>query len=164
MKLTNNYNLKMPEGNDVVNIEDLNYNANVIDNALLQNKNDILNINSELDDIKDKISDGKIEAYRPQLLNGFDNLYNEDDVYIRKCDGVVLINLRLTNKGTVSNGTLVFKIPANFSPVSRIGASIHNGLTGAFTGTLMVNNGGEAVLYNSTDLSDIRLNIVYMAR
>ena len=38
LRLTNNYNLKMPEGSDVVNIEDLNYNANVIDNTLLQNK------------------------------------------------------------------------------------------------------------------------------
>ena len=48
MRLTNNYNLKMPEGSDVVNIEDLNYNTNVIDNTLLQNKNDILNINNDL--------------------------------------------------------------------------------------------------------------------
>ena len=37
LRLTNNYNLKMPEGSDVVNIEDLNYNTNVIDNTLLQN-------------------------------------------------------------------------------------------------------------------------------
>ena len=124
-------------------------------------------IRSELDVIKNKVSsldDNVVEVYKPQLLNGFENLYHEDDIYIRKCDSVVSINLRLTNKGTVSDGTLVFKLPGNFSPVSRIGSSIHNGLTGAFTGALIIRNGGEVVLYNSTDLSDIRLNIVYMAR
>lgn len=34
MKYTGNYNLKKPEGSDVVNIEDLNDNADIIDQAL----------------------------------------------------------------------------------------------------------------------------------
>ena len=34
MKYTENYNLKKPEGSDVVNIEDLNDNADIIDQAL----------------------------------------------------------------------------------------------------------------------------------
>ena len=34
MKYTQNYNLKKPEGTDVVNIDDLNYNADVIDTEL----------------------------------------------------------------------------------------------------------------------------------
>lgn len=32
MKLTTNYNLKKPEGSDTVNIEDFNYNSDIIDN------------------------------------------------------------------------------------------------------------------------------------
>ena len=34
MKLTTNYSLKKPEGNDVVNIDDFNYNADTIDTNL----------------------------------------------------------------------------------------------------------------------------------
>ena len=42
MKLTTNYGLKKPEGNDVVNIDDLNYNADILDSAIKENKNSIL--------------------------------------------------------------------------------------------------------------------------
>ena len=34
MKLTTNYSLKKPEGSDVVNIDDFNYNADTIDTKL----------------------------------------------------------------------------------------------------------------------------------
>ena len=34
MKLTTNYGLKKPEGSDVVNIDDFNYNADAIDTKL----------------------------------------------------------------------------------------------------------------------------------
>ena len=34
MKTTANYGLKKPEGTDVVNIEDLNYNADIIDTQI----------------------------------------------------------------------------------------------------------------------------------
>lgn len=34
MKLTTNYSLKKPEGSDVVNIEDFNYNADIIDGKI----------------------------------------------------------------------------------------------------------------------------------
>ena len=39
MKLTTNYSLKKPEGSDVVNIDDFNYNADIIDNAIQETKN-----------------------------------------------------------------------------------------------------------------------------
>lgn len=41
MKLTTNYSLKKPEGNDVVNIDDLNYNADIIDSTMKENKTNI---------------------------------------------------------------------------------------------------------------------------
>ena len=39
MKLTTNYSLKKPEGSDVVNIDDFNYNADIIDSAIQEIKN-----------------------------------------------------------------------------------------------------------------------------
>ena len=41
MKLTTNYSLKKPEGSDVVNIDDFNYNADIIDNAIQEVKGKI---------------------------------------------------------------------------------------------------------------------------
>ena len=34
MKLTTNYGLKKPEGSDVVNIDDFNYNADILDSKI----------------------------------------------------------------------------------------------------------------------------------
>ena len=39
MKYTSNYNLKKPEGTDIVNIEDLNYNADILDQKLKEVEN-----------------------------------------------------------------------------------------------------------------------------
>ena len=39
MKYTSNYNLKKPEGTDIVNIDDLNYNADILDQKLKEVEN-----------------------------------------------------------------------------------------------------------------------------
>ena len=39
MQYTSNYNLKKPEGTDIVNIDDLNYNADVLDQKLKEVEN-----------------------------------------------------------------------------------------------------------------------------
>ncbi|GAA0735766.1 hypothetical protein [Clostridium oceanicum] len=44
MKTTGNYGLKKPDGNDVVNIDDLNYNSDVIDRKLKEVENKASNI------------------------------------------------------------------------------------------------------------------------
>ena len=41
LKYTQNYNLKKPEGTDLVNIDDLNYNADIIDAKLKTNADTI---------------------------------------------------------------------------------------------------------------------------
>lgn len=41
MRLTVNYGLKKPEGSDVVNIDDFNYNADIIDSTLKGIKNEV---------------------------------------------------------------------------------------------------------------------------
>lgn len=46
MQTTGNYGLKKPEGNDVVNIDDLNYNADVIDVQLKTNADNLTNHSS----------------------------------------------------------------------------------------------------------------------
>ena len=122
---------------------------------------------SEIEVLKDKVSsldDNIVEVYNPQLLNGFYKLYPEDDSYIRKYNNVVVMNLRLANPANVSDGTLVFTLPPRFRPPARVSSNVCNGLTGMATGLLVVRNDGSVVMYNSTDLSDIRVNIVYMAR
>ena len=47
MKYTQNYNLKKPEGTDAVNIDDLNYNADVLD-AQLKTVSDTVDNNKAL--------------------------------------------------------------------------------------------------------------------
>ena len=58
MKLTTNYSLKKPEGSDVVNIDDFNYNADIIDNAIQEikntsstNKTNISSLQTDVDNI-----------------------------------------------------------------------------------------------------------------
>ena len=58
MKLTTNYSLKKPEGSDVVNIDDFNYNADAIDSAIKTveevvsaNKTSILDIKQTIEGV-----------------------------------------------------------------------------------------------------------------
>ena len=62
MKLTTNYSLKKPEGSDVVNIDDFNYNADIIDNAIqeLKGKVDGLELTAQRVGISDPTN--KFEA------------------------------------------------------------------------------------------------------
>ena len=55
MRLTTNYGLKKPEGSDVVNIDDFNYNADILDakiktveNSVSENKTNIVTLQSEV--------------------------------------------------------------------------------------------------------------------
>ena len=41
MRLTTNYGLKKPEGSDVVNIDDFNYNADILDSKIKEVSNSI---------------------------------------------------------------------------------------------------------------------------
>ena len=56
MKLTTNYSLKKPEGSDVVNIDDFNYNADILDREIksIRTKLDGLNLTAS----NVKMSDG----------------------------------------------------------------------------------------------------------
>ena len=49
MKLTTNYSLKKPEGSDVVNIEDFNYNSDILDNKLKL-------VDADLSSLKNKVN------------------------------------------------------------------------------------------------------------
>jgi len=49
LKYTQNYNLKKPEGTDLVNIDDLNYNADIIDAQLKNNEAAAGMVRAELD-------------------------------------------------------------------------------------------------------------------
>lgn len=45
MKLTTNYGLKKPEGSDVVNIDDFNYNADILDTKVKEVENRVNSLN-----------------------------------------------------------------------------------------------------------------------
>ena len=68
MKLTTNYGFKKPEGSDVVNVDDLNYNADIID-ATIRDMNvriDALNVKVDGIDLlasKVKMNDGTTVEY-----------------------------------------------------------------------------------------------------
>lgn len=124
LRLTNNYNLKMPEGSDVVNIEDLNYNTNVIDNTLLQNKNDILNIievtnsmGSEIEVLKDKVSslddyvaDNGVECVELTPLNGIYKT-GSDLCRVVYSKSVAIVSAELRSDTSIVAGTTLVKLP-----------------------------------------------------
>ena len=59
MKLTTNYNLKKPEGSDTVNIEDFNYNADIIDNAIQEIKNTSSTNKTNISSLQTKVDNGQ---------------------------------------------------------------------------------------------------------
>ena len=74
MRLTVNYGLKKPEGSDVVNIADFNYNADIIDSTMKEIKSEVGAI--ELKAEKVKVADStnvftatNVEAALLELLN-----------------------------------------------------------------------------------------------
>ena len=69
MKLTTNYNLKKPEGSDTVNIEDFNYNADIIDNAIQEIKNTSSTNKTNISSLQAKVDNG--QNYKITGDNGF---------------------------------------------------------------------------------------------
>ncbi|NNG67354.1 hypothetical protein [Caldanaerobacter subterraneus] len=66
MKYTTNYNLKKPEGTDVVNIDDLNYNADIIDTELaarVKNSDFVLHLDDSLPHKFTDTATGKVYKY-----------------------------------------------------------------------------------------------------
>jgi hypothetical protein len=59
MKLTTNYSLKKPEGSDVVNIDDFNYNADIIDNAIQEIKNTSSTNKTNISSLQTKVDNGQ---------------------------------------------------------------------------------------------------------
>jgi hypothetical protein len=59
MKLTTNYSLKKPEGSDVVNIDDFNYNADIIDNAIQEVKSTSSTNKTNISSLQTKVDNGQ---------------------------------------------------------------------------------------------------------
>ena len=59
MKLTTNYNLKKPEGSDTVNIDDFNYNADIIDNSIQEIKNTSSTNKTNISSLQTKVNNGQ---------------------------------------------------------------------------------------------------------
>ena len=66
MNLTTNYSLKKPEGSDVVNIDDFNYNADILDSKVkdietqgISNESNITTLNSNVSSLQTKVDNGQ---------------------------------------------------------------------------------------------------------
>lgn len=84
MKYTGNYNLKKPEGNDAVNIEDFNDNADIIDAELKKIDNKAESIEVPVTKVNDKVGDVVLKASDIKLENGttIENKLSEVDTSI----------------------------------------------------------------------------------
>ena len=88
MKLTTNYSLKKPEGSDVVNIDDFNYNADIIDNAIQEIKNTSSTNKTNISSLQTKVNNGQ----NFKLTEGdgsykrYPNGTNIDNILAGNCD------------------------------------------------------------------------------
>ena len=71
MKLTTNYSLKKPEGSDVVNIDDFNYNADIIDNAIQEIKNTSSTNKTSISSLQTKVNSGQLVKLTEDSGNAF---------------------------------------------------------------------------------------------
>ena len=70
MKLTTNYSLKKPNGSDVVNIDDFNYNADMIDTKIKAVENQSNTNKTNISSLQSQISTNKTN------ISNLDNSYN----------------------------------------------------------------------------------------
>lgn len=94
MKLTTNYSLKKPEGSDVVNIDDFNYNADMIDSAIQEIKNTSSTNKTNISSLQTKVNNG--QNYKLTGDNG-------RSLYISNCNLDDIVNCGIYN-GTPSGG------------------------------------------------------------
>ena len=99
MKLTRNYSLKKPEGSDVVNIEDFNYNADMIDNKLKEIEGISGTNKSNISSLQTKVNNAQLHKLTSD--NGYCINISGQDVYNISSNGFYmgdrLINAPTTN-------------------------------------------------------------------
>ena len=94
MQYTNNYNLKKPEGSDIVNIDDLNHNADILDQKLkeLENKANEAEANAkDYTDAHASTRNAHVDGYggyyiaktsRPDQLPDWNDIMGKPSVYV----------------------------------------------------------------------------------
>ena len=99
MKLTTNYSLKKPEGSDVVNIDDFNYNADIID--------------ANLSDLDKRVynSTGYQHSNDITLLNGTYYPSWAEPSYVVKIGKICILHCVVSNRA-ITVGTELFRIPS----------------------------------------------------
>ena len=104
MKLTTNYNLKKPESFDVVNVDDFNHNADIIDHAI--------------QDVKAKVDGLELKAEKVTLADN-SNLFNASNVE----------DALLENKNSIlANTQLINALQVEVNGQRLRGINIHNQL------------------------------------
>ena len=90
MKLTTNYSLKKPESFDVVNVDDFNHNADIIDSAIQE--------------VKGKVDGLELKAEKVTLADNSNlfNASNVEDALLENKTSIHLLNEELgLNKSTL---------------------------------------------------------------
>lgn len=116
MLTTSNYGLKKPEGSDVVNIDDLNYNADIIDTK-------IKNIFDNLGDAVKK--DGTIQTgLNADTVDGkhADDFVLARNIFNGDTTNIDSFNTAKTWVGRCDSNTTGTKPPTNYTTVLNVGA------------------------------------------
>ena len=118
MKLTTNYSLKKPEGSDVVNIDDFNYNADIIDTKLKA-------IETQANTNKSNISSNTtlINANKTSILNGQTIKVTSDD---GTCIDVSGQNANNLDKTGFYMGEVMLNVPQTSYGWVYIESLVHN--------------------------------------
>ena len=80
MKLTTNYSLKKPEGSDVVNIDDFNYNADAIDTKLKAVETQSNTNKSNISSLQTQVSENKASILAVQSELGTNKSTLENNI------------------------------------------------------------------------------------
>ena len=138
MKLTTNYNLKKPEGGDTVNIEDFNYNSDIIDNEFNV-------INTKLDEALQlgvNAKDNVVQAINSKKT--VPNVTNENNWEFLSQS---IRNIKEGSGNAVASDVLAGKTFTNNDGVEYTGTMVNRG--GATTVTPKTSNQTKAAGYYS---------------
>ena len=171
MRLTTNLGLKKPEGTDVVNIDDFNYNADILDAKVKEISNKLSSISTNAKNTSfDNSSNGMvatnvqdaIEENKTSILKQGRDI---DSLKLSVSNGKQLIASAITDKGVDTSNEDSFQIMANninnistMKDVMIDGTPIGKEFELEYEGANWLNKLGLALPYNFTYGSAVVLN------
>ena len=134
MRLTVNYGLKKPEGSDVVNIDDFNYNADIID--------------STMKEIKSEVGALELKAEKVKVADST-NVFTATNVEAALLE---LLNKIKSNTSNISANTT--KINTNINNISANTTKISTNTSNISANTTKINQNTSNISKHATTLSE----------